>query len=353
MSKHPPVHLLRFLLITVGVIAVLYLGRAFLIPFAFGGLLAMIFSPLVQRLQRRGIPRVGGIVISVLILVLIGGSIFLFTFMQTRALVQDWPKIQEELAKQRETVEDFVLTNAGIDAEERIKDWRTQLSNQTGQISSLVTDFFGSFFSLLGGILLTLVYMVILLLEEQRLYNFMLYVADNGATEAARSAMRGSRRVTSQYLFGRLILVTMLGFFYSIGFYLFGLQYAFSVAILAAMLSLIPYLGNLIGGGIALLIAVATGGDYTMLLGVIGTMGMAQFLENNILTPWIMGDRIALNPLATIVGVIAFSILWGVAGTILAIPILGILKVIFDQVETLRPYGYLLSMEESNDSASK
>jgi predicted PurR-regulated permease PerM len=78
------------------------------------------------------------------------------------------------------------------------------------------------------------------------------------------------------------------------------------------------------------------------MLGVLGTMVVAQFLESNILTPWIMGDRVALNPLATVAGVIGFGIIWGVPGTMLAVPVIGVAKTVFNHIPSLELYGYLL-----------
>lgn len=108
------------------------------------------------------------------------------------------------------------------------------------------------------------------------------------------------------------------------------------------MLSIIPYIGNIIGGLFALMLGVATGGGTTLLLGIIGTMTLAQVLENNVLTPWIMSREVNLNPLATFASIIGFSIIWGVAGSILAIPITGAAKKIFDHVEGLKPFGHAL-----------
>jgi len=342
MSKKSATGALRVLLVIIAVTVILYFGRSFLLPLAFGGFLAMVFYPLILKLRKRGIPNWGGISVAVLILILIIGLIGGTTFFQTRSLVQDWPKIRSEIKDKQEQTEDYLIKNVGIVSEDRIEKVKKRIGEQSQQIQSIATSFFGSFFSSITGTLLAFVYMVILLWEEARLFRFVCKLAPDSSEDEVDKVVNASRKVAAQYLIGRVILIGILSVFYGIGFMIFGLKYAIPIAILAAVLSIIPYIGNIIGGAFALTIALATGGSASTMLGVLGTMVVAQILESNILTPWIMGDRVALNPLATVAGVIGFGIIWGVPGTILAIPVIGVIKTVFNHIPSLEPYGYLL-----------
>ncbi len=348
MSQRNPSRALRVLLVLIAVTVILYYGRPFLLPLAFGGFLAMVFYPLILALRKRGIPNWGGISVAVLILMLILGLIGGTTFFQTRSLVQDWPKIRSEINKKQEQTEDYLIKNVGIVSEDRIEKVKKRIGEQSQQIQSIAASFFDSFFSSITGTLLAFVYMVIFLWEEARLFGFVCRLAPDSSDEEVTRAVRASRKVAAQYLIGRVILIGILSIFYSIGFMIFGLQYGIPIAILAAVLSIIPYIGNIVGGVFAITIALATGGSTYTMLGVLGTMVVAQILESNILTPWIMGDRVALNPLATVAGVIGFGIIWGVPGTILAVPVIGIAKTVFNAIPGLEPYGYLMGFNSRN-----
>jgi predicted PurR-regulated permease PerM len=155
-----------------------------------------------------------------------------------------------------------------------------------------------------------------------------------------------SIQVTFKYLGGRIILTAILGTIYAIGFSVFGLPNAFPLAVLAGALSIIPYLGNIIGAFIAIAFGIATGEGFTALFGVIGTMAVAQVLENNVLQPWIIGSQVNMNPLFTFTSIIAFGLIWGVSGTIVAVPLVSILKQVFHHIPSLHPIAYLMDFED-------
>ncbi|MCC6281289.1 MAG: AI-2E family transporter [Saprospiraceae bacterium] len=121
-----------------------------------------------------------------------------------------------------------------------------------------------------------------------------------------------------------------------------GVKNAVFFAILCGILEIVPYVGNLTGTVITLLMVVAQGGDASIMLGVLITYGLVQFFQNNVLTPLIVGSEVNINPVFTIMALLAGELVWGIPGMILGIPLLGMLKIIFDHVEPLKPYGFLL-----------
>jgi predicted PurR-regulated permease PerM len=110
------------------------------------------------------------------------------------------------------------------------------------------------------------------------------------------------------------------------------------------VLSLIPYVGNVIGGLIAVAFGFALGDGLTVVLGVIGTMTLAQVLENNVFQPWIIGSQVSMNPLFTFMSIVAFGLIWGVAGTIIAVPVAGVLREIWAQNPKLEPVARLMGL---------
>lgn len=341
------------LFLVISSVVILYFGKTFLLPVAFGGLFAMLFTPLSLRMIRIGIPQWVAILICLLILLLSFALLAGAVTYQISEFVRDWDTIRQEFLKGQATVERYLVQEWGLVTQEQLRNMQENISRELSNFQSWMGDFFGSFLSGVTGSFLVLAYMVFFMLTRKRITAFILKWYPEDDQDTGRKLAYQLRQVASEYFVGRLILIVILSVFYAIGFLIFGLQYAIPVAIFAAVMSIIPYIGNIIGGVIALAIALATGGGLIVLLGVFGTMAVAQVVENNILEPWVVGSQVSLNPLFTILILIGFSILWGVAGTILAIPIGGILKVVFDRTPSMQPIGFVMGVdhleEDGND----
>ncbi len=309
---------------------------------------AILFTPLKQWLEEKGLPKVGAILLCLTCLLTIFGLFLGAVFWQGQSLTEDWPKIKKEIYQQMDQLENWTIKNIGIASQERVDQVKENLSDQKKNYQSWVKDFIGSSFDSLVKVLLSLVYMVFLMIVSNRLSNFMVMLVPEVEKNNTRAVILSSRKLVFKYFVGRAILVGIQSVLYVIGFSIFGLKYAIPIGIFAGVVTFIPYIGNLIGGSIALLMGLATGGGATVLLGIVGTMAVVQVLENYILEPWIVGGEVNLNPFATFVSVIAFSLIWGVAGTVLAVPIVAILKTVCDHIDSLRPFGYVLGLRQAD-----
>jgi len=145
-----------------------------------------------------------------------------------------------------------------------------------------------------------------------------------------------------RYLIGLFNMVAVLWILYTVGFSLVGLKGALFFAIVCGLLEIVPFLGNLVGNLIAVLAVLAQGGDGRMVLGILGVYIVVQFLQTYILEPLIVGQQVNINPLFTIMALVAGELLWGVAGMALAIPVIGIVKIICDHIPALQPWGMVL-----------
>jgi predicted PurR-regulated permease PerM len=124
-------------------------------------------------------------------------------------------------------------------------------------------------------------------------------------------------------------------------FFIIGVKYALLLGVIAAMLNLIPYLGIFSALVLSVLITFTTNTP-TVVLELAIAMVCVHLVDSNILLPRVVGSKVRINALATILGVVVGSMLWGIPGMFLAVPIVAILKVIFDGVTSLEPWGILL-----------
>ena len=154
-----------------------------------------------------------------------------------------------------------------------------------------------------------------------------------------------ARGVAQKYLTGMSWMILCLWIMYSIGFSIVGVKYAVLFAVLCGLLEIVPFVGNLTGNIITIFAVLMQGGGGGMILGVLITYAIVQFLQTYILEPLVVGSGVNINPLFTIGGIVAGELVWGVPGMILAIPTVGMAKIICDHIEPLKPYGFLIGEE--------
>ncbi|CAH0998741.1 Putative transport protein [Neolewinella maritima] len=341
----------------IGTVVVLYYGQGVVLLLVIAGLIAMLLNPIDNKLRSWGWKSGFAIAGAVCVLLLFFAALFFAVGKQATRFADNWPKIEEriseQVAKAREQI--AVLPGGGGGGDTAATGGAAETQDGGGTsgsvISSLpiggkqITGALSGTLSILGDFLLMLVYVVLFLAQKERLYEFVLRRAPDTRRAETKETMNEASDVAQNYLKGRLILILILSVLYGVGFSIVGLDYAIVVAVLVAVLSIIPYLGNIIGGVLAMAIAIAGGGGTDMILGILATMAVAQLLESYILTPLIVGDEVDINPLTTIVAVIAFTVMWGPVGAIVAIPLVAILRVLCMHVEGLKDYAYLLGQE--------
>ena len=147
------------------------------------------------------------------------------------------------------------------------------------------------------------------------------------------------------------MMIVCLWVMYSIGFSIVGVKNPFFFAILCGLLEIVPFVGNLTGTAITVLMALAQGQGANVVIGIVVTYAIVQFVQTYILEPLVVGAEVNINPLFTVVGLVAGEMLWGIAGMVLAIPLMGIFKIVCDHVEALHPYGYLIGQDRKNRGA--
>ena len=361
--------ILYFALTVVGIyffFTALIEAKSFFAPLTIGVLLAMLVVPVAKKLEGWGVARGWAAFFSDLIL--IGFTILLFWVigLQIKKIQEDWPQLKKELINQAESLDStldqfsWLRGSKGVSIENQLRQMtesgdtdKQNTEKEAGnnpQGSDIGTtsiwSVLKSFFGFLGSMLLVFIYVFFFLLYRDKFKKSIYRFAPEGKNEKTKSILLNSGRIAQQYLWGKFILILFLMVFYSIGLTLSGVKYAIFISVIAAVLSLIPYLGNIIGAVFAFLMAIlASGSGLGPIIGVAITFSITQFVESYILEPYIVGHKVDMNPVMTIIVVVFGEFIWGITGMILAIPLLGIVKVICDRIEILHPIGYTIGEE--------
>lgn len=335
-------------LILVGLVAlvfVLSVTQTIVVPVLFALLLALLLNPLVNRLRRWHFPRVLAITVAVLLAMCALAGLGYFIVTQMAHFSETLPQMKENLNELGKDVQRWVQDTFNMkrrevnEAVEKVKDeGMAQGSSIVGQTLTTVGTLFAFFF-------LLPVFTFLLLLYKQLLITFLARLFPEKNHDVLGDVLAQTKTVVQSYLMGLIFqagIVTALNW---VGLMIIGVPYALLLAVLAAVLNLIPYIGMIIATLLPMVIALATL-EPTAALWVLGLYAFVQFLDNNFIVPNVVGSRVELNALVSILAVMAGGALWGVPGMFLAIPLTAMLKVIFDRVPSLEPFGYLLGEDD-------
>ena len=331
----------------------LFLGlseaRAFLIPVATAVILALLMLPVSAWMEKGFMNRVSASLLNTFILFLLSLGFMALVSFQIKNFFDDWPQIKETMEPKIEQLKSFLFEHTPLEKEDLEQAGGTGSLLGSGSPSQQAATFFGTAMGFFGDYLLTFIYVFFLLNYRHRFREFLIRLFPKEQKNEVKEVIRKSARVTQKYLVGKFFLILILAALYSLGLGISGVDNFIMVSILAAVLSLIPYIGNIIGFGLAMAFGYLSSGETGVLIGILITFGIAQFLESYVLEPYIVGDQVDLHPFFVIIGVIIGSMVWGVMGMILSIPILAIINVVLLNIQPLKPFGYLLSNDEKEN----
>ncbi|WP_338871298.1 AI-2E family transporter [Spirosoma sp. SC4-14] len=340
----------RFLLFLFLLFGGLYFTRSILVPLTIGGLLAMLFFPVSLWLETKGIGRALAALLCLTLLLVIGAGLVLLLKWQSSDLVHDLAGIEQRITEMIGQLKQFVSSKLGISAQQQKTFIEEQQASGAGQLSAIVAKSINSILSIAVDLVLILVYAFLFLYFRHHFKQFLLKLVPANAQPETRRVIYESSRVARQYLTGLAAMIVMLWVMYGIGFSIVGVKQAIFLAVLCGLLETIPFVGNLTGTLITVLVTMAQGGDGQMMLGILLVYGIVQFTQTYLLEPLVVGTEVSINPLFTILIIVVGEAVWGIPGMILALPVLGIVKIICDHVEPLKPYGFLIGKVGKEDS---
>lgn len=338
------------LLILTLVVIILIYGKPFFVPIAFAGLLSMLLLPVSKWLQRKGVNNVVSILLSMLAFVGFFALVILFISWQISDIAENASKLEQQVMEKYQQLRQFLSTEYGISAEQQKKMLEEQQKSSSGKMSSTITAVISGFGGFLTNLLLVLVYIFLFMFFRGRIKGFIVRLVPENEKNNALACIHKTQQVAQEYLKGLFLMIIFLWIMYSIGFSVAGVKNAFFFAILCGLLEIVPFVGNLTGTALTLMMSLVQGGDMNVVVGILITYGLVQFIQSYLLEPLVVGSGVSINPMATIVGLVAGELLWGIPGMVLAIPLMGMIKVVFDHIPVMTPYAYLIGQEKKKDS---
>ncbi|MGE0771914.1 MAG: AI-2E family transporter [Cyclobacteriaceae bacterium] len=339
---------LRTLQYVAYVSAVLYFGRTILIPLSFSLLISFILQPICGWLEKKGLSRLAAIITSMTVLSVLMIGLVALLIQQLVAFAVDWPQIRLKLIDAMDAVSLQLLESFNISKEQQ-NVWLKQLIDQSG----------GNLFQIIGNLISSYSFAMVLLILIPILSSLMLFYRHRlvkalymlfpvESRVGIRDILNSTIKAYYNFIKGMGIVYLVVGILNSIGLLILGIPHAIFFGFVVAVLTFIPYIGIVVGSLLPISMAWITYNSVWYPIGVILIFAFVQYLEANIIFPLAVSNRLQINALATIVAILLGGLLWGVAGMILFVPFLAIIKLITDHSPQLKTWSTLLGTGKLN-----
>ena len=334
-----------YILLLIGaslLVFVLHKLHGLLLPLCFAALLATLLLPLVRRFENWGWPSILAITATLLLLVLAIAGLFMLFGYQLLELRTELPLLREKLLVLFEQAQQWAHGRFGTDVMSRDE----LLAKSMKAFKKSAGNYVGSTLSTTVGVVSTLtlvpIYIFCFLYYRDHIRQFMFrFIAPDKRTTVLHT-MDNIQTVVQAYITGLLTVIAIVTAMNAVGLLLLGVKFAVFFALFASVLAVIPYIGIMVGATVPALVTLVETGSVSKAAAVVAVFMTVQFFEGNFITPMVTGSKVSINPMAAIIALILGGELWGTPGMILSIPVVAVLKVVFDANKSLEPWGFLL-----------
>lgn len=325
-------------------LAFIILAKNILIPFVVAMFFAYLLYPITWKIERIGVNRAISILIVLLVTIVLLGGIGLFISTQATNMDIDLNQIKEQFDDKSLSIQHLIQNKLGINGPTVDHYLNQGMENLITSWQSEIGVVFAATTTTIFQIGILPVFIFFLLFYRTKTARFIFRIAGKNNRPTTLRILREISTVTTKYLGGLFLVVLMLAILNSLGLFIIGVKHALIFGVVAALLNLIPYIGTFLGGFIPFMYVFLTDPNpLHAMLKVAALFIVIQFVENNLLTPNIVGNSIKLNPLAIILSLLLANMVWGIAGMLIVVPILATMKVIMRNVDELKPYAFLIS----------
>ena len=338
------------LVLLIGVIIVQC--KPIVVPLYFSVLLSLLLLPLANLLEKLKLPRALAALLSVLFALLVIGTVIYLLSSQVIGFLNDIPSIKKHLSEHYETLQGWVEQRFNISATQQ----KTLVNSATAGIQdssvSYIKQTVFTVTELFVFIIFSLVYSFLLLFYRHTIRNFLFAVFARPHRKNVDAVITGSKQVIKNYMTGLLIEMAIISTSNTVVLLIIGIKYAVFLGVLTGILNIMPFIGIYMGMIFTALVTLTTSASMSQIIWIFISLVSVHFIDANFLMPRIVGSKVKINALITILGAITGGFLIGIPGVFFALPTIAILKIIFDRTEEMKPWGILLG-DESESPAKK
>lgn len=330
------------LLILFFLFVAFYYGSSVISPVLLSLLFAIMLRPIVSFLMRRlRFPHLIASVFAIVIFVTLFLGVFYFISIQISDMANDWGKIKNNFLYHIEHLQQMIRDNFHVSKREQ-NDFITKTTKDNMDSGkAIVGTTLTSFADILLNATLVPIYTFLFLYYQNLFTTFLSKLFKAEHHTRLQEVLHQIKTAVQSYVVGLLFEMIAVSVLTTIGLYFIGVEYFILLGIITGILNLVPYIGILFAGALSIVVSLSGSTDLSIVLGVIIVNVVVQFIDNNVLVPMFVNSKVQINALVSIIAIIIGNMLGGITGMFLAIPLIAIIKVIFDRVDSLEPWGYL------------
>jgi predicted PurR-regulated permease PerM len=328
----------------------LVIGADIIMPIIMAFFISIVLLPVFRFLKKRKFPEAIAIVLPILLLALILSGIIWFFSAQVGILVADFPQIKNNVNIHLMALSDWISSISSYSTKQQVEFINkntNELVSFAGKKASGMAVTLSSLFVFVG---LLPIYIYLMLFYKDIILRFIFMWFTPEHHPKVKEAVYETETIIKSYLVGLLIQVTYMTVLLGTILMIIGIKHALLIGVIFAFLNLIPYVGALLGNIIGVLLTLTSSTELWPVVTVLAVIAGVQFLDNNILMPRIVGSKVKINALFSILGVIVGGNIAGVSGMFLSMPIIAVLKIVFDRTDMFKQWGVLLGDERPERS---
>lgn len=335
--------------ILIGLFTIIVLGKPVLVPLAFSVMFAFIMYPVARKLESWGLTRILSSLLCVfMILGFFTGLIFFFSH-QISNMNGDFPDVKDRLTHIFTDVvvyvNDHINLGKPLKKEDILKEFNNWLERSAG---NMIGDTFTWTTMFIAQAFASLIYTFLILIDRSGISIALTHFASGKDRAEVWNMIKRVQAVGQKYLFGMMIIIFVDSIFNCLGLWIIGLDNFLLLGVMATLMSIIPYVGTTIGASIPVLYAFMTTDSLWIPFAVAMLFWFVQLMESNFLTPFVVGGKVHLNPLASILSLVIGGVTWGVPGLILFLPLMAMFRIFCDEFNQLRPIAALIGSHDDH-----
>jgi predicted PurR-regulated permease PerM len=275
--------------------------------------------------------------------------IFYIVWVQVSDLIDDWPAFKQKFNITLTSIKRWVATNFNVGMYKQTKYLNNETSKLVSENSGVIGTTVVSVSSMLFFFVLLILDTFFVLFYRRLIIKFLvaLFKEENAVLVFDISA--NVQSVIRKYIFGLLLEMGIVSAACCIAFWIIGIKYALLLGLITGLFNIVPYIGIFTALVISILVTIGTAAATTKLFLVIVTIVAIHLVDSNVLLPMIVASKVKINALITLLAVVIGEMMWGIPGMFLAVPVVAITKVVFERIDSLKPWGLLLSDEKDEE----
>lgn len=338
-----------FSLFALGCLVIL--AKGILSPLLFSCLFSILLLPLARFFElKMRLPRSVASMIAVVLFLSAVGLIIYVIGSQIADLARDWPAFQAQISRSMYNFRGWVSEHFHITRRKQLNVVNTATSKVTAPDAAAVGTTLLSLSSMVLFLVFTFIYTFFFLLYRKLIMKFLesVFLEENKAK--VHEIIEQVQMIIRKYIIGLLIEMAIVAIAVSVTLSILGVKYAILLGLITGIFNLIPYFGIFSSMILSATVTLGTSQDSTVVIYVLIAFVVTHLVDSNIVLPLVVGSKVRINALVTVLGVVIGEMFWGISGMFLSIPVIAVLKIIFDRVESLHAWGIILGDEEKKQN---